>query len=130
MIFFLLFSISVLANSASLINYETEASTIWSNSNLTEMIQAQMKINPKSFDNNRFYNLSQTISPPKVVFLTGSSGYLGAYLLYSALTSIKNLVIHCLVRANDSATVFKSFLVIFIFRAYNEFWIILKVISF
>ena len=47
--------------------------------------------------------ITHVVSDPKEVFLTGATGFLGAYLLRD-LMRLTSATVHCLVRASDEAT--------------------------
>jgi thioester reductase-like protein len=48
----------------------------------------------------QFKNAPTTLSKPEAVFLTGATGFVGAFLLHELLES--NITAYCLVRANDA----------------------------
>ena len=94
-----------LASSASGIvamDYSEEAIKVWQSSSLQELLQSQLQKDHKLLDSTRLFKLSQLNSPSKSIFLTGASGYLGAFLLAKLLTGFPGVDIHCLVRAKNS----------------------------
>jgi thioester reductase-like protein len=74
-----------------------DAARVWASSGLADRLSQLWTSRPDAWAPSRLAELS---AAPKNVFLTGASGYLGAFLLEVLLTQT-TAVIHCLVRAKD-----------------------------
>jgi amino acid adenylation domain-containing protein len=76
-----------------------EAQAVWTASKLPDQISRYFASHPEAWSGSRLMQLSIS---PNHIFLTGASGYLGAFLLATLLQK-SSAVIHCLVRASDSS---------------------------
>lgn len=76
-----------------------EAEFVWKASKLPELVSQYAAAHPEAWSATRLMQLS---SNPDNIFLTGASGYLGAFMLCALLQKTR-ATIHCLVRASNAA---------------------------